>query len=131
MKADIKARWVERLRSGQDEQGTGYLDYTDNDDVTRKCCLGVLSAIAVEDGVIPEPDSYLYEGGPHTTIYSIYTYDAGHTSVLPPTVMEWAGITDCEGMFNNPTIGHNETLAGLNDSGMTFVEIADVIEKHF
>lgn len=42
MDADLKARWVAALRSGEYKQGRGQLQDTKN----RYCCLGVLCRVA-------------------------------------------------------------------------------------
>ena len=46
MKRDVAKKWVAKLRSGEYEQGKGYL----NDD-GKMCCLGVLCEVAIEDGL--------------------------------------------------------------------------------
>lgn len=50
MDAELKAKWVKALRSGQYEQGQGVLY---NRDTGHYCCLGVLAEVA---GVFLDPD---------------------------------------------------------------------------
>jgi hypothetical protein len=45
MNPELKAEWVNRLRSGQYEQGTGHLSMDG-----KYCCLGVLAEILAEQG---------------------------------------------------------------------------------
>ena len=45
---------------------------------------------------------------------------------LPLDLQQWAGIPSAHGMLR--TLDTDVTLADLNDSGLTFNQIADVIE---
>ena len=116
MNREVKAEWVEALRSGQYRQGANYLR-KNNGQEDEFCCLGVLCEIAVEHGAISEP---LRKAS------RIYSYALGEMQVLPQSVVEWAGLPD-----DNPTIGRSGVrLTGLNDSGLyTFAEIAALIEE--
>ena len=77
MKKDIKDEWVRRLRSGDYEQGQGYLRFGD-----KYCCLGVLCDMAVEAGVIEETH------GPSEK-FSLFVFQ---TQMLPISVAKWAGL---------------------------------------
>ncbi len=44
MDAQLKAKWVEALRSGEFKQG--HYELKNEDDDTRYCCLGVLCVVA-------------------------------------------------------------------------------------
>lgn len=126
MNTEIKAAWVKALRSGDYEQGQHYLSYTDWGGQRRMCCLGVLCDLAVQQGVIPPP-RVDHHGR------DLYGVRYGSNISLPPEVMAWAGVESTEGDL--PTTLHNSAgatcLSGLNDTGSTFDEIADVIEEHF
>jgi hypothetical protein len=55
-----------------------------------------------------------------------------YTAVLPPAVVEWAGITS-RSRSHGPVIDDDNvdiTLPALNDSGHPFAEIADLIERN-
>lgn len=121
MKQDVKEKWVQALRSGEYQQGNGVLhrpgrtgDYPEPE---QFCCLGVLCRIAVESGLdIP------------VHVDSTVHYDY-HSSYLPRSVSEWAGIDDI-----NPTVTVTSyetpvALSYLNDNDTTFSEIADLIEE--
>lgn len=45
---ELKARWLEALRSGEHKRGEGALCEVDDDGVTRHCCLGVLRELVPE-----------------------------------------------------------------------------------
>lgn len=116
MNPDIKTRWVEALRSGQYKQGTGYLRVR-SEPHDRFCCLGVLCALAETDEIIA------LEGNGEDRCYSYGNRFAG----LPNPVIEWAGLRTDHG---DPVVIEESrmTLAVHNDTGRSFVEIADAIE---
>jgi hypothetical protein len=47
-------------------------------------------------------------------------------AVLPLSVIEWSGVGDGNPFTNSQT----NSLVGLNDTGSTFEQIADIIENH-
>jgi hypothetical protein len=59
---------------------------------------------------------------------SITVYD-NDSLVLPLRVREWAGMHDALGRFTNASHAQ-DSLAELNDHGMSFDRLADVIEVH-
>jgi len=117
MNQNIKQRWIAALRSGEYKQGDGYLaEFQDGS--YHYCCLGVLYEIAVADGVINSSLSPMddYDGN--------YGSSKSH-SYLPDEVIDWAELRS-----NNPWIANSSnTLAGFNDSGASFEEIANIIER--
>jgi hypothetical protein len=124
MNPEIKAQWVADLRSGQFEQGRGYLNMEG-----KLCCLGVLCEQAVKAGVI--------EARPLEHDSAVIVYD-GKSDTLPDSVVRWAGLPEGEGVTNprNPNVEVDDTsvsLAELNDgengwTRRTFGQIADLIE---
>jgi hypothetical protein len=105
MNPEIKAKWLEALRSGKYKQAEGRLKVNDT-----FCCLGVLcdiSGLSKWDG-----DYYL-----------------NCVSVLPDEVAEWSGLGDKSPNVKEAS-GRNRSLAGLNDDGNSFKEIADLIERY-
>jgi hypothetical protein len=145
MKQDIKERWVAALRSGEYKQATGYLSEIVLDDegnvkeVVGFCCLGVLSEIAVADGIIEKRP---YSGGDSCMVYGPDT----DTGMLPSVVREWAGLDssdpmivythahdddcddDCRYTFDEGE-EYDDTLSALNDDKkLNFNQIADLIE---
>lgn len=112
MRKEVKEKWVTALRSGEYEQGDGQLciEYGGTDRKPCFCCLGVLTELAVKEGVV-----------------NWYDPEMGFA---PPRVGEWAGLP--EGLPEK-TIGSlslQEFLAGMNDDGVSFSEIADWIERY-
>ena len=103
MKPEIKAQWLTALRSGDYQQGQGYLRQGD-----QYCCLGVLCDLYGK-AVGPEWKAGL--GG----VYVMH----GRETALPFKVQEWARIAS-----PNPL-----DLAAMNDSGSTFEELANIIEE--
>lgn len=128
MNPEIKADWVKSLRSGEYQQGVGALRLT-FDRERRFCCLGVLADRAVLAGVVPGWQGH--DSSPEASIY-------GEWQVLPEAVGAWAGLWDTNPLVRvaKPSEDYpwtwserTESLAELNDDGLTFAEIADLIEE--
>ena len=144
MNQEIKARWVAALRSGEYPQAINRLRFEDG-----YCCLGVLCELAVADGVISnlgmgEDGGFLYGINPEGQMAGGEPETS--TTVLPKAVIEWAGIERIDS--GSPMVTADESwipklnlhtvkspdelpseLAGLNDLGMSFTDIADIIEE--
>lgn len=103
MKADLKAKWVEALRSGEYKQTQGRLRDSDS-----FCCLGVLCDLV-------QPKGWKRLGGSE----SGYWQHGDAYAVLPLNIERSTKLTVEEGGM----------LALLNDSGKSFREIAKVIQK--
>jgi len=113
MKQDIKELWVEALRSGRYEQGTGVLVNEEN-----YCCLGVLCDIAIREGL---PLEVSFNGDGVKCFNGVGVY-------LPYAVREWAGLDrDNPRVYLSDDLS-DESLSLLNDSWVSFHQIADVIE---
>lgn len=123
----VKAMWLEDLRSGNFEQGTGVLHRALNGESASDhtfCCLGVLSERAVAEGVcerVAHPDTGTYAG-----VFN-YVDGDGYTEhhYLTPQVQEWAG-TDSDPYLK--INGRTQRVSQHNDEGATFEQIADAIE---
>lgn len=127
MDATIRAEWVRRLRSGDYLQGVGALRYAEDvDGGYRYCCLGVLCAVAAEAGVVEYVERLEAYRGVHGD------RDA-YGGVLPPAVVEWAGLAHLNTGADNPVIDGRD-LASHNDgtstAQLTFARIADLIEEY-
>ena len=105
---ELKAKWLEALRSGQHKQAKCEL-FNDN----GYCCLGVLSLV---QGRLVHIDSRARDGGPTCTALG-----------LDPT-NPMAFVDDHRVVQIGDTM---TSLAELNDHGATFAELADVIEYAF
>lgn len=122
MNADVKARWLAALRSGDYVQGTDRLTTREPDGAVAHCCLGVLCELAVADAVVRR---FTDDGG------AVYGADAATAEemYLPVAVRHWANLP------RNPVIPGYVALATLNDGAdgiepHDFAEIADLIEEH-
>jgi hypothetical protein len=135
MDSVLWAKWIERLRSDQDLQGSGSLApiiKSGEAEIQQYCCLGVLCEVAEVDKKRHE-----HTGPKRNGEVAYYTYGVGDQSiVLPRDVADLVGLGTMD-----PTIpviprlpdNDNERYAGvklslLNDSGMPFRHIADLIE---
>lgn len=119
MDPEIKKAWVEALRSGRYQQGKGALHRKGLPD-DQFCCLGVLCELAVEAG---QAERFEHAGG------LLVFYRAGNrlSGFLPDGVAVWAGLTSSTPRVEVvPNVISN--LVDLNDEGMSFTEIADLIE---
>jgi hypothetical protein len=116
MDAEIKARWVTALRSGEYQQGRETMRQGD-----RFCCLGVLCEI---DGAQWQPARS--EGHPFYAVgYGVEQLEADARQEL--------GLTDDEHMallsMNDGNINQDEAARwGVEKRPHTFAEIADWIE---
>jgi hypothetical protein len=119
MNPEIKAMWVDTLRSGEFTQGFNMLE-SENQEF---CCLGVLCSIANKHGVITRVD----DGSGYIT------YDESWS--LPPVeILSWAGLneTDPNVYAVNPETGNRMlvNLSTVNDTfNLSFSEIADLIDE--
>jgi len=101
MSPELKAKWIEALRSGKYKQGISYLHAGE-----RYCCLGVL---------------YELSGGRwiEQSNTDAFRTQYGYCGYLGPSRNE-LGLSEMD----------SETLAHMNDDGKTFPEIAAYIEQN-
>ena len=120
MDPEIKAKWLEALRSGEFKQGQNVLRTAED----GYCCLGVLCELAVREGVIGDPKFQIIDGSPSASGPS-WEYDG--LSVYPSDqVYEWAGMSSILVELN----GRLLSLDYLNDAlRLPFSQIADLIEE--
>lgn len=134
-----KAAWIADLRSGEYQQTTGALCHVDYDGNRSFCCLGVLSdqaraygigewsLVPVDNGLLRWTD--VVNGEPMS--------GGGVGGYYTKYVRDWAGMNGDEAEnieleFTDPRqsepINLEISLANLNDDGLTFDQIADVID---
>jgi len=107
MNPEIKAKWVAALRSGEYAQAQGHLK-----DETGYCCLGVLCVVSEQE-----------------TGFGIAKNRKNHgDETIGPTIRKWADLPISEGALVIIE-SEEESLATHNDSGKTFLQIADAIEE--
>lgn len=118
MNAEVKAKWLEALRSGLFPQGRGFLATRLDDGKVEYCCLGVLCEVLS----IPSDPCTTNSGIP------ILKYDGEHYN-LPASAMKAAGLDSHRG-FRLPDEQGGRYLDTINDSGASFTSIARLIETH-
>ena len=134
MRKEIAERWVARLKSGEIKQCRGALRIGE-----ARCCLGVLCDLAAEDN----PDmnwgeAVSLEGGyddascrarnPGCMSFGSSSDAFRRNTVLPHSVVEWAGMLSAAGDFAFDYA--TPRLVSLHDRGTPFSVIADVISKN-
>lgn len=132
MNPEVKALWVDALRSGDYVQGARALKTKENTGEPRYCCLGVLCDVAIKNGVnlSEEWDASI----------NAYTYD-GSDLVLPHLIVKWAGLAGSNpdgtqlpesGINREFALAElNDGVSGYNVEPWTFTQIADLIEEKF
>ena len=119
MNAEKKKLWVDALRSGKYRQGKDALQSSPG----HFCCLGVLCDLARLEG-IGEWDDKIIMGRVEPTFE---TASSSERNYLPREVRAWADMA-----WASPSVtrnGFSRPLAVLNDQGISFDEIADIIDE--
>lgn len=130
MNPEIKQMWLEALRSGEYVQGKNALRSVDATGQDSYCCLGVLCDLNQQYGWSLKPDT---EGW-------CFLDDS---ESLPQEIVEWAEVGSMnpfilkQPLVDKPWFPASQlalsanwtTLAMLNDSGVSFANIADIIEE--
>lgn len=116
MDKQIKARWVEALRSGSYAQGK----HTLRSSAEKYCCLGVLCDIAIQDGQGQWYDlAAPSEDRPYWNFRDVA--DGFSQTGLTRRVMNWAGVGPLT----------QDSLILMNDQdGAPFEQIAQYIEEN-
>jgi len=140
MKPEIKAVWVQMLRTGYYVQGTGALCKQDADGSRRYCCLGVLTDMHARATPDPGCGYWLPAGIGNAMAYCCNDTNDNQQYILHDVVKEWAGLSveDDDPFVMTKDGARRLTLCNdgnLEDdcasqeiSPMTFDEIADAIE---
>ena len=123
MNKEIAKKWVEALRSGEYEQGRRALRSGDS----KYCCLGVLCKI-VEKEVDGRWLPVYNENGDYGFSTPENTW-AGMPGSDVDTFVNGKGGDDY--IYNYAYNGRETDLASLNDDGVTFDEIATLIEERY
>ena len=147
LKPEVKAAWLEALRSGRYTQAQGYLT-TITDGERRDCCLGVLCDVAIRAGLAVDVQPSPEPTGNPLVRQQILKYD-GQEGLLPLSVYQWATIDgdpsdadsasyDFDVDVPNPSYDPDDedddetfsaTLSERNDGGDDYDDIADLIEN--
>ena len=119
MNYKVKEKWISALRSGKYKQGIRHLRNED-----KYCCLGVLCDLySQEHNIEWDFDDFI-------STWSFY----GSCDVLPYSVQNWSGLNTSNPMVkvsvdDENKYFHHEPLSDLNDTGFTFEQISNIIER--
>jgi hypothetical protein len=120
MDTKLKEKWLAALRGGDYKQGQ---DMLRSEDGSCFCCLGVLCDIIGPNewsiNKVDECDGMTYFGWVHPNGY-------GHNDALFGDALLDYDFSNSIGLG----VDEQRDLAGMNDEGRTFEEIADYIEEY-
>jgi hypothetical protein len=113
-------KWVQALRSGKYKQTQGALTRVNKDGTAIHCCLGVACDLYLAE----HPQFPVKEANDYRRLYG----KGKLAAILPAEVQDWLGMATEAGEYRVDGYIYN-SLAGRNDSGVPFEEIADIIEQ--
>ena len=116
MKRDIREQWLEELRSDRHKKGRYGLKDCDG----YVSPGGILCDLAVAAGVIDPPKDLTKKTGRDAPMFFGWTYE-GEGVGIPESVAKWADIS-YRAVWR---------LDYKSDCGLSFDEVADLIEKEF
>lgn len=134
--------WIDALRSGEYKQGLNRLTTILPDGTQHDCCLGVACKLAMKNAVAL---AIYYESLAGDVNVRRVHYNSAF-SLMPQAVSNWLGVPYWQQNTNNGDVTidfpvledrhyHSEersvTLSWMNDKGMSFSQIADVLEWYF
>lgn len=131
-------KWINALKSSKFKKSKGQLHYEENGK-HYYCCLGVACELYQKethsDSSLPKlliQKFSINEKG--ISKIKFYNYD-GCSGYLPEKVVNWLGLKDCSGTFNNTSlIKLNDTDddpdIGNPEPDFSFKEIANIIENN-
>lgn len=126
MKPEVKKVFLDALRSGEYEQGTGQLALVKDDGVVSYCCLGVLSAEGAKAGVcnpLELSDYFTDDSAEKEWVIKASDNEDGveYVDSYPPqSIYDWAGLTSEDAI----------TLANINDKNDSFAEVIEYIDAN-
>lgn len=144
---DVKEKWLTALRSGSFQQGKSALRMMLDGEQIGYCCLGVLSDIFIVDKLALDPTCDVgWKRREYNGTFGLHTHPHNNDGGGLPTVEvnDWANRgadgwlvyvdkTDAKKYFEGDSpeyMPNSVTLYDLNDRGIPFTEIADIIEKY-
>ena len=131
MKQEIAQQWTQALRSGQYEQGTGYLNLKNK----YFCCLGVLCETLLPNH--PEIEKGLMDVETTTNHRLTVTSYNGNFQFLGHSIRQLIGAQAAPSR-SSPDYDAEKAnkqqltlLVEMNDQGKSFAEIANYIDAHW
>jgi hypothetical protein len=122
-----KNLWIKALKSGEFEQIRGRLH-----DGQGYCVLGVLAALAMNEGVCTFGPRNVFDGRSSTLSYNIMKWaEIGLDDELDELDEKQPYLQPGAGQIKLKYKGKETSIAELNDSGLSFEQIAEVIEKYW
>lgn len=118
MNPDVRAQWVNALRSGDYVQGVKRLCTRIDVDHYQFCCLGVLMELAANAGIVTPVD---VSAG---RVYRDPVAAGQASAYLSLSVVEWIGLEE-----RNPMINGWRASDWNDDGRATFDQLADMIEE--
>lgn len=115
--------WAQDLESGKHKQGKGNLCYF-RQGQKNYCCLGRLTEIVIERYKI-SVNIILNE---QTGRYRYQWKESCTGSYVPQSICDYIGLSDSAGKFHHES--GTEYLGNLNDNGVSFPVLAQLIRKH-
>ncbi len=117
MNPEVKAKWIAALRSGEYQQASGQLCSG-----TGFCNVGLLVELYIQE----TGKGRWIAGQPYVQFADEFGFV--EATELPSAVMIWADIETAAPYARTPN--GTVDLIDANDKGMSFSEIADIIEAH-
>lgn len=120
MNAKVKEAWLKALRSGEYQQGRDFLHRD-----SSFCCLGVLCDLYAKS---TGNGNWVVQGD--NEFYTFVSSSGDMDTCLPESVLSWADMPIYAPEGAPELKASNQSLAGLNDAGFTFSQLADYIEEN-
>ena len=121
MDKEVKELWLTALRSGEYQQGKGYLKLDYPNGSVGYCCLGVLTNIASQLGVcnkLKKDDRNRWLVSEQVFPGTEFEWSRSEGAYLLGSVKDWSGV-DLEDQF---------ALADINDGSSDFDKVIEYIE---
>jgi hypothetical protein len=125
--------WIDGLRSGRYQQTRTFLMLRDDAGKIKYCCLGVACALFMEryPKVLNGSNRWLTATG-FAAIQLQEHVLAPVQFELPEVVRRWLGLADTRGSLRaHRTPPGVSTIAALNDNGVDFKRLADLIAEDY
>lgn len=128
MNERTKNLWVKALRSSEFPQIRSQLHIEDK----GYCALGVLAALAMNEGICTYSPGGKFDGRQNTLSYNTMKWaEIGFDDELDELDPKQPYLQKGAGAVSFQFKGKQTSIVDLNDSGLSFEEIAKIIEKNW